>query len=158
MKHALAQANAAIMNGCLTDPRMQGMVSQIEAINQLAATHPGFLKRVSPSEEQELIPISHYLQGADLDRIFFNMSLWKDLASLRSFTYETIHRRLISDKKDWIQAQARPSFVLWWQPIDQTLTIELAAEKLSALSAEGATAKAFDFKSPFPPPQKPLHP
>ncbi len=150
MEYALAQANAAIMNGSLSDPKMAGMAVQIKEINQLAAAHPGFIDRYSPLEFGELRAIADYLQEDERDRIFFNMSIWRDLESLRSFTYETIHRSLISRKADWIQPQDRPSYVLWWHPLKQTLSVKIAAEKLSMLSTGKATSAAFDFNTLFP--------
>ena len=158
MTYHLAQANAASMKAPYEAPQMQRMTSQIQEINQLAESSKGFLWRLTETNPDELRPIASYLGESSLPNVFFNMSLWTSVDALNQFTYRSSHRSLIKEKHDWIHPSKQASYVLWWVEEGRHPTITEACEKLTQLSTSGATPEAFDFKTPFPAPDRPDQP
>ena len=152
MNYVLAQANAAIMKGSLNDPSMQSMASQIPDINTLAERDPGFIWRIKNVPPGSLASIKNYLRLESEDRIFFNLSVWRSLETLKRFTYETAHKGLLRDKHSWVPASERANYVLWWLPEGDIPTINEAASKFTELDSRGPTERAFTFRSPYPPP------
>lgn len=152
MNYALAQANAAVMRGSLEDPIMQSMASQIDAINQLAEQHPGFIWRIKITPPGSLGPIREYLGTRNEDRIFFNLSLWDSMDALKRFTYESAHHEVLKNRDQWVPHCDRPTYVLWWIPNTEHPRIEEAALKLAHLRDQGPSQQAFDFKSAHPAP------
>ena len=51
-----------------------------------------------------------------------------------------------------VQPLAGPSVVLWWLPVGELPTIEVAMERLNLLATRGPTLDAFTFKQRFDPP------
>ena len=143
----LAQANVARTRAPLDDPIMHGFVSQLETINALADRSPGFVWRLK-TDGGDATSIRAY----DDDRILFNMSVWDSIDALRAYVYRSDHADALRARKDWFVSLGRPSLVLWWVPAGHTPTIDEAKEKLAMLEATGASAEAFTFADPFPPP------
>lgn len=155
MKYYLAQANAAQMNGTLESPIMEGMTSQIQRINNLAETSPGFVWRIASVTNDELRPIAEDLRGIASEEIFFNMSVWNSIEALRQFTFESIHRSLLHRKLAWIVPTEEASNVLWWIEANHRPNISEASEKLRLIRSDGPTESAFDFQNPHPAPINP---
>src|SRR5260370_28477345 len=82
--YQLAQVNIARMLAPLTEPLMAGFVAQLDAINALADSSPGFLWRLQTPEGNAtaLRPFEDYL-------ILVNLSLWASLADLSTFVYKS---------------------------------------------------------------------
>jgi hypothetical protein len=78
--------NIAWMHGKITDPVMSGLANRIEEINQLADGSPGFVWRLTTSEitPETLEPFEAFFPGFQRDKLFYNMSVWKNVEDLRA--------------------------------------------------------------------------
>src|ERR1700686_5040354 len=94
----LAQFNIGRLNAPLDDPKIAGFVSQLEPINALADTAPGFVWRLqSESGNATDIPYS------DDPFIIVNMSVWESIEALRDFTYRSHHVEVFRDRAQWFE-------------------------------------------------------
>ena len=148
MVYHLAQVNIARMLAPLTDPLMAGFVAELDAINALADTSPGFLWRLQTSEGN-----ATDIRPYEDDLILVNLSLWASLADLSTFVYKSRHRQVLQQRHQWFQRFNGPYVALWWVLSGHIPTVEEAKERLSYLSAKGETPYAFSFKKPFPTPE-----
>ena len=147
MSH-IAQFNIGRMRAPLTDPLMQGFVSQLVTINQLAEEAAGFVWRLqTPAGDATSIRIY------DDDWLIVNMSVWESIEALWDFTYKTQHAQVLSHRKEWFERLDAPILVLWWIAEGETITAEDGKTRLEHLRQHGPTPQAFTFKVRFPDPQ-----
>ncbi|WP_374303407.1 DUF3291 domain-containing protein [Ferrovibrio sp.] len=84
------------------------------------------------------------------------LSLWADLESPLAFTYAGIHAEALSHGRDWFlkpklppEKPAWPPYVLWWVAGDHVPDWREAVTRHEHLHDHGASAWAFDWKTPF---------
>ena len=148
MMYQLAQVNIARMLAPLTDPLMAGFVAQLDAINALADSSPGFIWRLQTPEGNATA-----VRPYEDDLILVNLSLWASLTDLSAFVYKSRHRQVLQQRPQWFQRFDGPYLALWWVPSGHIPSVEEAKERLAYLCAHGETPYAFSFKKPFPAPQ-----
>lgn len=105
----LAQANIALFRWPLTDARMLEFNSQIEAMNHLAESSEGFVWRFSDDYDStgRESPFDHPL-------LFFNMSVWRNVESLRHFVFHTEHIEMLRRKSEWtLPVHDFPPIAMW---------------------------------------------
>jgi hypothetical protein len=140
----LAQLNIAVMKEPLESPRMADFVANLDRINALADRSPGFIWRLQ-TEEGDATALRPF--G---DNILVNMSVWKDLSSLRNFVYKSAHSEIMRRRKEWFERMSEAYLVLWWVPEGHRPTIAEAKAKLDWLRQHGPSTEAFDFGSAPP--------
>ena len=145
-------------------PRMRGFVERIAEILAQAEAAPGFIAfppaMEAPQDDPELIwPPS---KPADREAAM-TLTLWRDVASAFAFAYSALHAEALQLRREWTIKPEWPSYVAWWVGDDELPTWRDAAQRHEWLRTEGATARAFDFRTPFdadghpmPPARKPL--
>ncbi len=145
-KFHLAQVNIASMKYPLDDSRMAGFVNRLDEINALAEQHPGFVWRLKDegNDATSLRPFPD-------ERIIVNMSVWKSVEDLKDYTYKTVHTEVMRQRRDWFYKHEKPPYVLWWIPVGHIPTVQEAKERLDDLHENGATVRAFDFRTVFLP-------
>jgi len=149
MNHHLAQVNIARAKAPLDSPIMKGFVDQLEHINQLAETSPGFVWRLQ-TEEGDATAFKVF----DDALIIVNMSVWESLESLKDYVYSGDHLAVLKNKKHWFEKPSSPILALWWVPAGQIPTIDSAKLALETLTEKGPSPDAFTFAKPFPAPEK----
>jgi hypothetical protein len=144
--YELAQLNIAVMKEPLESPSMADFVANLDRINALAESSPGFVWRLQTDEGDAtaLRPLG--------DNVLVNMSVWRDVASLNDYVYKSAHVEIMRRRKEWFDRMSEAHMVLWWVPAGYRPTITDAAQKLSLLREKGPCADAFTFRRPFPPP------
>ena len=142
----LAQLNIAHMRGDYEDPVMADFVANIDRINDIADTSPGFIWRLE-DEEGNATSIRPF--G---DSILINMSLWESLDALKAFVFDSMHREIMKRRGEWFQRMEDAYVVLWWVPAGHIPSEDEAGEKLALLRANGPGPEAFNFREPFGPP------
>lgn len=147
--YQLAQVNIARMLAPLSDPLMAGFVAQLDAINALADSSPGFLWRLQTPEGNATA-----LRPYEDDLILVNLSLWASLTDLSAFIYKSRHRQVMQQRRQWFQQFDGPYTALWWVPSGHIPSVEEAKERLASLDTHGETPYAFSFKKPFPAPEE----
>ena len=148
-KYNLAQINIARLLAPIDDPMIQDFVDNLDPINALADKAPGFVWRLQTDEGN-----ATDIQVVEDPLIIVNMSVWKDVASLKAYTYQSDHVKIMRRRKEWFEKMVGMSVVMWWIPAEHTPTPQEAMDKLAYLEEHGETAVAFTFKTPFPPPTK----
>ena len=149
MKYQLAQFNIARMKSPTIDaPAMQSFVAQLDTINALAESADGFVWRLN-DESDNATAFNPYNDP----QIIVNLSVWKSVETLKTFTYKTAHAGLIRQRADWFQAFGKAAYVLWWVDKDHRPSLSEAQARLQQLQEVGPSPDGFTFKQTFPPPQ-----
>lgn len=142
----LAQLNIAVAKEPLTAPGMADFVHNLDRINALAESAPGFIWRLQNEGGN-----ATSLRPFDADTLV-NMSVWQDLQSLRAYVYASAHMDFVRRRQEWFQRVREAVVVLWWVPAGHQPSVQEAVLKLEQLRASGPTADAFTFGTPFRPP------
>jgi Domain of unknown function (DUF3291) len=145
--HHLAQLNIATMREPLESPSMADFVANLERINSLADSAPGFVWRLKDDSGSAATAIRPF--G---DNILVNMSVWETVESLHEFAFRTAHAEIMRRRREWFERRAETYAVLWWVPVGHVPSTAEAAQRLSHLREHGPTAEAFTFRSVFPQP------
>lgn len=140
-KFHLAQLNIATAIAPLDSPEMADFVNNLERINSLGEQSPGFVWRLKDDSGNATDIIAY-----DDPRIIANLTVWRDVASLKDFVFKTEHAHFLKRKKEWFKADSQATYVLWWIPEGHIPTLEEAKQKLALLRSQGESAQAFSFK------------
>src|SRR5215471_19759247 len=96
--YQLAEVNIARMLAPLDSPLMAEFVAQLDTINALADTSPGFVWRLQTAEGNATA-----LRPYGDDLMLVNLSLWADLPALSAFVYKSRHRRVLQQRSQWFE-------------------------------------------------------
>ena len=105
--YELAQLNIARMKEPLESPTMADFVANLDRINALAESSPGFVWRLQTAEGDAtaLRPL-----GADT---LVNVSVWRDVDSLNKYVYSSAHVEIMRRRKEWFERMREAYVVLW---------------------------------------------
>lgn len=142
--HQIAQLNIARPRAPLDRPVMAEFMANLERINALGDASPGFVWRLQDEDGN-----ATGLEQPFGPEIIVNLTVWRDLASLRAFVYRGAHVSFLRRRAEWFVKLAGPSTVLWWVAAGHVPTLAEAKERLDRLAAGGSTPEAFTFGSPF---------
>lgn len=142
----LAQLNIGHAIDRIDSPALADFAARIDEINALADQALGFVWR-HKSE-------AGYEDGGDLwgPDYLVNLSVWKDMESLKAYIYHSDHRELVAARRQWFKKMDTPFFVAWWIDEDHTPTLKEAKARLDHLVEHGPSQHAFDMHTLFPPP------
>jgi len=147
IQYHLAQLNVANAKATMDSPVMEGFVSRLDEIHDLADNADGFVWRwESDSADSSVVEVF----GDPL--LLVNLSLWESVESLKYFVYKTVHIELIQGREAWFDRMPEMHQVLWWVPAGYIPSVAEAKYKLDQLRAEGSTYAAFSMAKPFPMP------
>ncbi len=140
----LAQINVGRARGSMDSPVMAGFAAQLETINQLAESTPGFVWRLKD-------------EGGDATsfRIFedpmmmVNASVWESIEALRDFVYRSSHSQVMRGRAQWFEKPGEAYMALWWVPAGHIPTLEELRDRLAHRRAHGDTPYAFGFAHTF---------
>ena len=144
--YELAQLNVAIMKESLESPGMADFVANLDRINALAESSPGFVWRMQ-TEEGDATALRP--MGEDT---LVNVSVWSDVDSLNKYVYQSAHVEIMRRRKEWFERMREAYVVLWWIRKGHRPGIQEALAKLELLRAKGPTEEAFTFRQAFLPP------
>jgi len=143
----LAQVNLARAKAETDTAVMRGFMDQMDAMNHLADTADGFIWRmIGPSGDYaSLRPCADPL-------VILNVSLWRDIDALKNYVYFSPHMAVVRARNAWFDKMPGIQQALWWVPAGHQPDASEALAKLALVRQAGATADAFTFAQPFPPP------
>jgi hypothetical protein len=146
-KWQLAQLNVGTLKYQHDDPPMSGFMNRLDEINAVAEQSPGFIWRLQGDSGN----------ATDIDvggepLFLVNMSVWTSAESLFQYVYETTHRNLMKQRREWFERPAERYQVLWWIPAGNLQTTEEGLGRIDLLKKNGPTPTAFTFKTRFPAP------
>jgi hypothetical protein len=78
-----------------------------------------------------------------------NLSVWKDLAALKNFVYQSGHVEIMRRRAQWFDRMREAYVVLWWVPQGHRPPTAEAIARLELLRANGPTEAAFNFGKVF---------
>jgi hypothetical protein len=141
--YELAQINIAALKAPLDSPELKDFVDNLDRINALAESSDGFAWRLmgDGNDATSLRPF-----GED---IIVNMSVWRDVAALKAFAYQSAHVHIMRRRREWFTRMADAYMVLWWVPAGHQPTVAEAASRLERLRKYGPSPEAFTFGQAF---------
>ena len=147
----LAQANVAYAIADHDDPHMADFMARIDELNRVADTSDGFVWRyLTDSRDPQQ-------REFDDPRVLFNMSVWTSIDALHAYTYRTVHAEVYAARRRWFTdlhaVVGGHALALWWIPAGELPTVIDAKERLTWITADGPTPRAFTLKRRFPPPE-----
>ncbi len=145
-EHPLAQLNIAAPRFRIEDPRMMGFVSQLDAVNALAETSPGFVWRLVGDGTNDATG----LRDPRLGNQIVNLSVWESRDALWEYVYRSGHLDVLRRRADWFELPTKAHLVLWWVPAGHIPSLSEAVDRLEVLRAQGPTREAFTFRHFFP--------
>ena len=145
--YELAQLNIGIIKGPMDSPVMADFAASLERINALADRSPGFIWRLK-TEAGDATAIRPF----DNPSLLVNMSVWRDLESLRDYVYHSAHVEVMRRRREWFERMNEAFLVLWWVPEGHRPTVAEATGRLERLRSRGPGAQAFTFRQAFPAP------
>lgn len=145
----IAQLNVATALYPHDDQRMNRFFAQLDDVNALADSSPGFEWRLQSDSGN-----ATDIQVGDDPLLIVNMSVWQSVGALFDFAYKSAHRHIVADRRKWFQRPNGAYQVLWWVPAGHQPSVDEGMEKLRLLQKSGPGPDAFTFKSRFPPPDE----
>ena len=144
--YQLAQLNIGVLAAPLDSPQLADFVNNLERINALADSSPGYVWRLQTDDGNAtaLRPFG--------DDILVNMSVWEDFESLRRFVYQSDHASFVRRRREFFERSVDSILVLWWVPRGHIPDTSEARERLDRLRRDGPSATAFEFRKIFPVP------
>jgi hypothetical protein len=149
--YQLAQVNIARMRADLSDPVMAGLRSRLDEVNELAERSEGFVWRLRGDEISfdDLAPFKTYFVPFLQPCLFYNLSVWESVETLKHFVVNTVHAEMLRDRNKWMDSFNRTSLALWWVPAGHKPSIQESLERLRSVDENGPTAFAFTFSRIF---------
>jgi hypothetical protein len=139
----LAQLNVAELKAPLDSPELKDFVDNLDRVNALAEAAPGFAWRLKGdgNDATSLRPLG--------DNVIVNMSVWRDVESLKDFVYRSAHVEIMKRRREWFTRMADAYMVLWWVPAGHEPTVAEAVARLQRLREKGVSPEAFTFAKAF---------
>ena len=139
----LAQLNIAALKAPLDSPELKDFVDNLDRINALAEASEGFAWRLKGdgNDATSLRPLG--------ENVIVNMSVWRDVAALKGYVYQSAHVQIMRRRREWFTRMADAYLVLWWVPVGHHPTIAEAVARLEQLRKHGPSPEAFTFGEAF---------
>jgi hypothetical protein len=144
-KYHLAEINIAKMKGVnINDPIMKEFVDNLEAVNGIAESSPGFVWRLKDDNNN-----ATSLNPYDDEQVIINVSVWESIENLEHFMYKTFHSDFLKRRKEWFINFGKVYTAMWWTPVDHLPSLQEAVDNLAYLEKNGASEKVFDFRRKY---------
>lgn len=144
-----AQFNIARARWPLEDHRMAGFTQTIDRMNAIAARSDGYLWRLIDEDG----PDAPKFPGDP--RMTFTLSVWRDVESLRMFTWNTIHKRFRERREEWFEPLGTVYLAIWPIAATHRPDGEEALAMLQRLRQEGPSDTVFGTETLAPRGQMP---
>lgn len=92
------------------------------------------------------------------EEVIVNFSVWRDVDSLRDFTYRTVHVELLRRRREWFHRFESVSVALRWIPAGTVPTLQEAGKRVELLRDKGSCPEVFTFRERFDPSGTPQSP
>jgi hypothetical protein len=141
--YQIAQLNVATLKAPLDSPELKDFVDNLDRINALAEGSDGFAWRLKGegNDATSLSPLG--------DNVIVNMSVWRDVAALKRYVYQSAHVEIMRRRREWFSRMAEAYMVLWWVTAGHRPTVAEAAARLEHLRKYGPSPEGFTFGEAF---------
>ncbi len=133
----IAQFNIARARWPLDDPRMAEFTDMVDRMNVLAKRSEGYIWRLVDEEG----PDAPKFPGDP--QMTFTLSVWRDVDSLRAFTWNTIHKRFRMRTAEWFEPLGQAYLAIWPVADGHRPDGREALSMLDLLRREGPSDKVF---------------
>ena len=149
----LAQINVARAVAAADSEIMADFYARIPAVNAGADASPGFIWRLQDESGD-----ATSIRASEDPFVLVNMSVWKNLDSLKAFVYRSSHATVFSERERWFEKPTVAHQALWWIPAGHIPSLEEGNIRLERLRSAQPTRFAFTFTHAFAaPPEPPAH-
>ncbi len=149
----LAQINVARAVAAADSEVMADFYARIPAVNAGADASPGFIWRLQDESGD-----ATSIRTSEDPFVLVNMSVWKNLDSLKAFVYRSSHATVFSERERWFEKPTVAHQALWWIPAGHIPSLEEGNIRLERLRSAQPTRFAFTFTHAFAaPPEPPAH-
>jgi enamine deaminase RidA (YjgF/YER057c/UK114 family) len=152
LEYHLAQVNIARLIAPLDAPETKEFKDALAEINMLAEHSAGYVWRYIDASGN-----ATDTRAYDDPNIIFNMSVWESIDALKDYAYKSRHVDFFRRRAAWFEKFPSAHTAMWWIPSGHTPSIQDAKDALTRIDTHGATAGAFSFAKPFPPPSQRLN-
>lgn len=139
--HNLAQLNIGRLIAPTDDPRVAPFMKALDAVNGIGKRSDGFVWMMEGSGAPGTGNTETKLEGDP--QFVSNLTVWRDVASLEEFVWNTVHRQFYNRRQEWFEAMGESHFVMWWVPEGHEPSLDEALERLAHLRAHGNSDHAF---------------
>ena len=147
----LAQVNIGRLVAPIDSPRLAEFVANLEPVNALADTSPGFVWRLqTDAGDATSVRIFHD------EWLIVNMSVWESVDALRHYVYRTAHADVLRRRIEWFDPPTDAHLALWWIEAGSIPSLSDAEERLLKLRSEGPSPDVFTLKETYPQPERAL--
>ncbi|MGZ4148162.1 MAG: DUF3291 domain-containing protein [Actinomycetota bacterium] len=143
----VAQVNVARLLAPLDSPQLAQFVANLEPVNAIADTSPGFIWRLQTADGD-----ATSVRVLDDDWLIVNLSVWESLDALRDYVFRTRHAEVLKRRHEWFERMRDAHLAVWWIDRGTVPTVEDAVDRLLLLRRVGPSPDAFTLKEPFPSP------
>jgi hypothetical protein len=133
----LAELNIAVPKYPLDDPRMADFMNNLQRINELGASMPGFVWIHKDDTGHAMHMPTPWPDAAA------NLTVWEGAEQLEHFVWNTVHKRFYNRKHEWFNAMKSHHFVMWWVEEGHRPTLQEAKERLDYYDKNGNSDHAF---------------
>ena len=140
----LHEFNIARLSAPLDHHDNAEFVAVLEAVNAIAEVSDGFIWRLKSDDERS----ATYVEVYDDPQLIVNYTVWRDLDSLRHFTYRSGHGAYFRRRREWFD-EGSSQIACWWMPRAVEPTIDEAMRRLADLERLGPTPDAFTLTTAF---------
>lgn len=150
MDYHLAQLNVARLRRPLDAEENAEFVAALEPMNAIAEASPGFVWRLIDDTGQSSSFVD--VPAIDDPLVIINLSVWRDLESLRHYVYKSGHSSYLRRRQEWFEPTTQPSTVCWWTPVGTVPDVADAYDRLERLRVDGPSADGWSLTRPVPAP------
>lgn len=147
----LAQLNVATLVAPEGDPRVAPFFDNLEKINGLGDTSPGFVWRLQDDTDGGGATDIKPFDGDPLRIV--NLTVWESVEALKAYAYKTEHVEFLRRRLEFFEPHDGPHLAMWWVPEGHVPTVDEALERLADLAANGPSERVFTFASVAPEPE-----
>lgn len=137
----LAQLNVGRLVAPTDDPRVGAFMAALDLVNGIGKRSPGFVWMMEGSGEPGTGNTAHKIGGDP--QFVSNLTVWRDVASLEQFVWNTVHRQFYARRAEWFDVLGQQHFVMWHIPAGHRPDLDEGLARLAHLQARGSSDHAF---------------
>lgn len=140
--HHLAELNLGVLKYDWDDPLVKDFSDGLDLVNGIAMRSPGFVWMMDEEAMEFEQNRPDGVMGGN-PRTASTMSIWKDVASLEHFVWQTVHKRFYDRKAEWYDHTDALRFVMWWVPEGHRPDMAEGMARFQHLDTHGDSDHAF---------------
>ncbi len=138
----IAQINIGTMLAATDDPVVAEFMDNLERVNAIADTTPGFVWRLQ-TDSGNATEIQIFPNPLTL----VNMSVWESVEALKEYVYRSDHVAFFRRRAEWFEPDAK-RVALWYVPAGEIPELDEAVRRVEFLERNGPTPYSFGFAKP----------